>query len=474
VIEASTRPVPVRLSSLYDRVAPGGSQRTAWLVALGVVAAAPSLVWAFGGAELMHDDWGLAGSYGTGLGNLWGAFWEGAVAHPARPGASLYYAISYTAFGTHPILHALLQAAVNGALGILVFVVAERLWRTELAWWIALVYAALPNRGSTRLWAAVAPNALAVVLVLVAVLLLRKGRPVWAALALAAGVVNYEGVLFLAVLAVASWVLQDRERDHRDRRWVAGAAVIAPAVLAATFMFVRSPKRTTTPTDVNVVDRLISSQFGSAIFEGETLSAIGFAAVVLGLLVLVVLPTARRPRYRPAVAGGAVIFVAAVVPFVLVRWPIASSGFFDRANGVIGLGTAVLLGTLAAWIVDLVPARLGLVPMAGIVMVFAALNLVDVRDYRAAADDGHALLAQVMVDVEPTTKTVRVVPPPEAVGGVAEFPAGSNLSTALRFERGDEVRFFIIEDVEGTDPPNDAVCYDRVRRVVGACPAPRR
>jgi hypothetical protein len=438
-----------------------------WLAGIGLVAAVPSLVWSVGGATFMHDDWWLADAYGSGAGHLWGAFWDGAVSTPARPGASLYYTISYGLFGTHPVLHVLLLAMVNGALGIFVYVVAERLWRTEIAVWVALVYAALPNRGSTRLWAAVAPNALAVVLVLGAVLLLLRGHHLWAGIVLGAAVLTYEGVLFLAALAVAHWVVQERKE-----RLLKGAIACAPIALAAAFIFLRSPKRSTTPSNVDIVDRIVSTQFGSAIFEWSTLSAVGFAAIVFGLLVLVVLPTSRRPRYLSVVLAGVAIMLAAVAPYALVHWPLASAGFFDRANGVIGLGTAVLLGTLTAWIVDVVPARLGLVPAGAIVLVFFGLNVVDIHDYRAAADEGRTLLAQVAVDVQPTARAVRIVPPTEPIGGVAQFPAGSNLSIALELQRGDDVRFYNIRNVDEQEPPADAICYDRVQRVVGPCPVP--
>lgn len=458
---------PERLAALYQRVGPGGPQRRVLLGVTALIAALPSLVWAASGTSFVHDDWFLAAGYRGGLADLATAFWEGATSAPARPGASLYYTLTYAVFGTHPVLHTLTQAAINAAVGVAVFLVAEKLWRTEIACWVTAVYITLPNRGSTRLWAAVATNPLAVLLVLVAVLLLLRARPVTAGLLLAVAVMTYEGVLGLAVLALAFWLLQDLRA-----RWRRGILAGLPVVIVAAGIFLLSPKRGSGSTVQGGLDRIFGSQFGAGIFEWPEVTLVGLTVVMVAILALLVLPSERQARYRPVLLGGFLVFAAAAAPYVLVKWPVGTDGFFDRANGVLGLGTAVIIGTVLAWLVDLVPARLGLVAGAATVLLFLVLNAIDVRDYRLAVDDGSALLDQVLVDIPPTDRTIRIVPAPEPHGGVAQFADGSNLSTAVLLARGDLVRFSTLAAVEVAPPPADAWCYDPRTRVLGACPAP--
>ena len=448
------------------RVGPGGSWRTLTLAAIALVSAGPTLVWAFTGARLMHDDWGLADSFAQGdLVYRWSQFWLRATEAPARPGGAVYYALSYAAFGMRPVLHALLLALVNGVLGILLFLVAERLWRTDIAFWIAMVYAALPNRGSTRLWFAVGNYPLAVVLLLGGVLLLLRGRPLVAASVLAAGVLTYEGIFALALLAVAVWVLADLAK-----RWRTGLMAMIPILAASALLFFLSPKRKGL-AGVGGFDRLVSSQFGVGTFEWPNLARITPLVLLVGLAIIVALPHEHRDRYRRVVLAGFVILLAGWAPFFLTNWAIATDGFFDRANGVVGLGTAVVMGAFLAWVTEVAPNRVGMVAGMAVVALLLGLNAVDVRAFRQAAQQGDALVAQVVVDVPPGSKPLRVVPPPEPVRGVAQFPAGSNLSDAVHFRRGDRVVFWIDPTVEEAPLPPDAACYDRVARVITACAA---
>ncbi len=464
---AAGRPSPARLDPLYRHVEAAGTPRRVWLAAIGFIAALPSLAWAFGGTAFVHDDWWLSAQYSVGGSARWSAFWLGATSSPARPGAAAYYTVTYALLGTNPVLHTLAQALINAAAGVLVYLVAERLWRTEIAVWVALVYVMLPNRGSTRLWAAVATNPLAVVLLLVGVLVLLRGRTLLAGLLFALAVLTYEGVLGLAGLALVYWVIQDF-----SARWRRAAQALVPVLAAAAAIFLMSPKRSGAEVAQGGIDGLISSQFGSGIFEWSAVAGLGFMLIVLGLAVGLLLPSQRQPRYRPVLLGGLAIFLAAAAPFVLVHWPIQTAGFFDRANGVIGLGTAVLIGTLLAWLVDLVPGRVGLLPAAVVLLIFLTGNVADVEAYRDAVRDGDVLLAHVLADVPPTARVVRIVPPPDAPGGVAQFPSGGNLTEALLRARGDRVLFWSIPGVEPAPPPADALCYDRISRVLGACPTP--
>jgi hypothetical protein len=460
---SSTRSAPLE-RTFAARIGPGGRSRRAFLVALAAISALPTLVWAFGGAELMHDDWWLATSFARGDGAYrWSEFWATATQHPGRPGAALYYLVTYSIFGTNPVLHALLQAVVCAVLGVLVFLVAERLWRTGLAIWIAAVYAVLPNRGSTRLWFAVATYPLAIVLLLVAVLFLLRGRPVLAALLLAAATLTYEGVFGLALLAVATWTLADL-----GRRWRVGAGVGTAVVASAAYLFLISPKRSG-GTQVGGLSRLMSSQFGAGIFEWGDVAKLAPTVLALGLTLMMVLRYPGRDLYRRVVPAGLVLVLAGWMPFFLTNWPIATDGFFDRANGVVGLGTAVLLGALLSWIVDLTPQPVGLALAGGSVVFLLLMNVPDVEAFRRAAGQGQVLLDQVAVDVPVGSGPLVVVPTPVADRGIMRFPAGSNLADALRFRRGDLVEFWIEPEVEETPAPPGASCYDLGTRKIGSC-----
>lgn len=448
-------------------IAPGGAWRRPALAAIGLVAAAPTLLWAATGARLMHDDWGLANSFARGgLGYRWDQFWLRATEAPARPGGAVYYALSYAAFGTRPVLHALLLALVNALVGVLVFLVAERLWRTDLAIWIALVYVVLPNRGSTRLWFAVGNYPLAVALFLVGVLVLLRGHVLVAGLVMAAGVLTYEGVLGLCLLTIGIWVLT-RWRE----RWRAGLVAVVPVLIAGAVLFAISPKRKGL-AGAGGFDRLVSSQFGAGVFEWPALARLAPLVLLVAITVIIALPHQQRSRYRAVVLTGFALLLAGWLPFFATNWPVASQGFFDRANGVIGLGTAVIVGATLAWVVAVAPRGSGAVAGVGVVALLLALNTADVRAFRQAARRGDVLLSQVEADIPRGSDPVRITPPPEAPDGVAQFPAGSNLSDALRFRRGDRVVFWIDPTVEETPVPPGASCYDPQNRVVGPCASP--
>lgn len=451
-------------------LAPGGRLRRWWLAGVGLVAALPSLVWAASGPVFVHDDFWLLDAYGQGdVGASLRALWEGATVAPARPGASLYYALTYAAFGDHPLPHTLVQAAVNAAAAVLVLLAAEKVWREDVALAVGAIYAVLPNRGSTQLWAAVAPNAIAVGLVAGAVVLLTRKRPVLATVALVVALVTYEGVFGVALLVVLWWVARDA-RDRRARAWPWGAVSIGALLATAALSFLRSPKRQVTSAGLGI-DRLVSSQLGAGVFVWAWPAMVGSALILLGVLTVLVVPGDARTRYRTDLVGALVLWAACLLPFVATRWPIGSEGFFDRANVVIGLGTAAVLGVVLAWLVDLVPRPVGIVVAGGLVGLFAVASLTDVSAYRTARDDGAALLAQVLADVAPTDRTVRIVPPPAAEQGVAQYASGGNLTTAVTRARGDHVDFWLIPDVEPLPPPADAVCYDRLARVVRPCTA---
>ena len=261
----------------------------------------------------MHDDWWLATSFARGDAAL---PLERVLDHrhpapgPARSRRSTTSSPTASS-ARNPVLHALLLAVICAGLGVLVFLVAERLWRTGLAIWIAAVYAVLPNRGSTRLWFAVATYPLAIVLLLLGVLLLLRGRPVLAAVLLAAATLTYEGVFGLALLAVATWS-PGRSRQAlagRGRRGRGGRRLGRLPLPDLT----EAQRRHDTSAGVN---RLMSSQFGVGIFEsGARVAQLAPAALALGLTLIDGAPLPRAATcYRRVVPAGVVLVLAGWLP----------------------------------------------------------------------------------------------------------------------------------------------------------------
>ena len=305
---------------------------------------------------------------------------------------------------------------------------------------------------------------LAVVWILLGVLVLLRGRAIAAGLLLALGVVTYEGVMGLAFLAMLVWVLA----DYRGR-WRKGLVGLIPVVLAAGALFALSPKREGVKW-LGGFDRLVVSQFGVGVFHWITYARLAAFVFMMLAAVLLVIRHERWDPYRRTLLWGFVILAAAWGPYFLIHWPIATDGFFDRANGVVGVGTAVLLGAVIAWVADMVPAFVGVVAVSVVLVTLLGLNVVDLRDVKQAVDQGQELLANVSTDVAPTSTAIQIVPPPEDFGGYAQFPSGTGLSYALLFRRGDDVTFFSIPDAEERRLPADHLCYDREARVVEACP----
>ena len=139
-------------------------------------------------------------------------------------------------------------------------------------------------------------------------LLLLRGRPLLAAVALAGAVLTYEAVFGLALLAIAVWVVVDLAR-----RWKIGAVVGACVVAAGGLLYVISPKRTGA-THVGGFDRMMSSQFGVGIFEWSSVARLAPVVLTVGLLLVVVLHYRQQRRYRTVVLSGFVLLLAGWLP----------------------------------------------------------------------------------------------------------------------------------------------------------------
>lgn len=402
-----------------------------WYLAVGVLAALPSLLWAADGSDLIHDDWNIAESFEHN--GVWHEIVSRSTGSPGRPLTALYLGVTYGLFGTSPMPHVLVLAALNAAAAVLVLLVADRFLRADNAAWVALAWAALPNRGSTRMWIATGSAMLAVVLLLVSVLLLAADRKVAGSLVAAASVLAYEAVVGVAVGAVA--FLAWRARPRSPGRWAAAAV---PAAAAAGFIFLVSPKRNPEANRPFAnVGRLVSAQLGVGPFG--MLARVGGVILLIAIAVAIarLLPSFRRvlgTRDRCVLAGLATLVLGAS-PFAAAGYPFTTDGLVDRGNLTAGLGTALVLGAVLWWSAS--KGVVGLAVAATALGFVGSLNAVDLRAYRAAVRDGHVMLDRVAADVPRFEEPLLVGPPLPNRNGVTQFIVDYDLTGALRLARDD-------------------------------------
>lgn len=403
-----------------------------WLVAVGLAAAVPTLSWASDGAGFLHDDWSIAS--GVEFGGVWDAIEGSSTGSQARPLSALYYGLTYGVLGARPVPHLLALAALNGAAAALLVVAGSRLLGRRLALWTTLVWVALPNRGSTRLWVATGPAVLALCLLLVGVLLLVSDRPMAAGVAMACGVLAYESIVVVAGAGLALWAW--RSPAGSVRRSAVPAGLVAAA---GGWIFAMSPKRDGGATPFSHAANIVAAQFGRGVFG--PLAQVG--ALLLLVAFAVALARAALPSFRVSltdtercVLAGAGLVLLGAAPFFVAGFPFATDGIFDRGNLVPGLGTALVLGALLSGLAGL-GGGVGLVAAAGAVGYVAAFNTVDLRDYRQAVRDGELLQARLDADLPVFDLALLVGPPLPNRGGVAQFIAYGDLGAALRLRRHD-------------------------------------
>lgn len=424
-------------------------------LALVALSAWPSALWA-SGAGYLSDDYVVARNLQRA--GLLRGLWDLATVAPARPGAAPYYLAVYEGIGSHSAIQALVLAALNALVALAVWQAMRAVVRERTATVAALVFAAAPNRGATRMWFQVGPYLVAVGLVaLVVVLLWRADRPLLAATLAVLAVLTYEGTAGVAVAAFGGWAVG----DPRARRWPAFSALtaIAAAALAA---WASSPKLDVDgPGPFEHAGTIPSGLLGSGLWGHDAAGAVGLAALVAGLGVLVAsyLPSFRRPGpLRREVLIGTALTALAVGPFLVGGAPFAVRGIFDRNNLVPGLGVCLILGAVLG---TLAGRRLGVAVVAVVLGGMSVANLGDLADYRAAVDDGEALRAAVLEDVDPTAGTVVVVPPLDESRGVEAFILDGDLTAALELTAGEAWASVVM-------PERPETCRRIVAQAIGA------
>jgi hypothetical protein len=428
-------------------------------------AALPSLAWAAFGPALLIDDWGYAAKVHFGGG--WHLLRLTAVVQPGRPAAAVYWALTFTVFGTHPVGHALALAALNAAAGVLLFFAARRLWGPRLALWIGIAWAVLPNRSSSQMWFSTAQTILAVALFAAGVLFLCRRQHIAASLALAASVLSYESVLGLVTLAFVVWAVARRPG------WRRVLAVVTPAAAAAAYIALATPKDASRLHFGPHAGGLLAAHFGRGLWGPASVAVV---AGGLSLLALAVLAYAQMkhtlPRQGQVVLVGAVLLLAGAGPLLVLGTGFATTGILDRFNVTADVGTAVMVGAAAAWAWD----RRGLLGAAAITAALGWMGVVGgshVAAYVRAARAGDALRAHLAADVGLPDAPLVIGPPLDDAGGVSELLTDYDTSAAIELAQGKPVRARMAcsaGDFAGAPEP---LRYDRRTRILTRRPEGR-
>ena len=402
-----------------------------WCALVAALGALPTLVWAALGCGLIYDDWRYAAT--VHFDGVFHLLREAATQDPGRPGQAAYFAFSYAAFGTHPLPHALLLAALNAAAAVLVFVVADRIWGRQMAIFVTLAWLALANRGSTHFWFATAPSVLSLCLLLAVVLALLDERWVLASVALSAAVLTYESVLGLGVAAFAVWAWRS-PRGSIPR----AAIALVPVGGAALFIVSHSSKDPGALHPGSMLSSLLNAEFGAGVFGVPLAAALGG-----GLLLVAVTAAFYRwlsPSWSPTeaemrVLHGAGILIAGAAPFLAVGFHFAGTGVFDRGNLTPDLGLAVMMAAVATLAVEHLD-RIGIALAVISVGWLAFLGTRDLRNYTYAVRDGTRLRAHLAVDVPTINGRLMIGPPQRDYEGIEQFYT-SDIGNMLRLARND-------------------------------------
>ena len=432
-----------------------------WLVVAGIGGALLSVVWALDGSAFLQDDWRLASRVEfLGAGEVLSSS-DGS----SGPLSDLYFGLTHGLLGDHPAAHVMVLALLNGVVAAAILSLVTHTFGRRTGVMATAVWVTLPNRGSTRLWATAAPAVLSLALVLVGMLLVVNGRRRLGGVVLAAGVLAHWGSAGVALVALAGWICSARKELGVLRQAVVPSVCVLAALVVTV---VWSSKGGADAPAFSGGREALSAQFGSGVFG--PLAWVGggvmVAAIAVGLARLLV-PNLRVQfsLLDGAVLTGAAALVAGLAPFLVSGYPFAVDGLLDRGNLVAGVGTALILGALLAWVSRLA-GDAGLVAAALAVGYLAAFNSVDLRDYRGAVDDGAELLARLDADLPAIEAPVVVGPPLTDRRGVAQF-AGEDLGAALRVLRDQpQIEVRIASSAQDFASAGERVRYDWTLRTI--------
>jgi hypothetical protein len=422
------------------RVANEVDRHTAWRwfePAVALLAAAPTLAGAAMGAGLLVDDWAFAAhSRYEGFLHAYGTQTR------SRPLEGLWGWAEFKLFGTHPIPHLLLLAAVNAAAAVLLFRLLDRWLPRRIAVLTTLVWLALANRGSTHLWLTNSPHVFSLVLMLAALLIVSREpftvrRFVGALALLVLATFAYEGALCLGAVALVVIVWHEARPRLRLRLSVTALAVLGAAGL---WTLVTSPKLNESPTPFRNASHLIAAHFGDGVLPRwpQVLGGIALGVAAWSIATCV-LPSFHPRIEERLVVIGLVALVLGALPFIAGGFPFATDGLFDRGNMFADLGTALFYGSGLSMLWRLPSPGVATVLTGAALVALAVPGVSDVNNFVHAQRDGRRFLAAV--DELPaslrTKGPITFLPLPNR-GGVSEFVSSYDISAglAVRYHTG--------------------------------------
>jgi hypothetical protein len=215
--------------------------------------------------------------------------------------------------------------------------------------------------------------------------------------------------------------------------------LVAPVTASAALVLMLSPKRHGDVTLFANAARWLPAHFGVGVFGDSPLATLGPLIVVLVAVVLwrLVARSETVSSSERMLVAGAVVMVLAVFPLVVVGFPTATSGLFDRGNLYVDLGTAMVFGAIACIAIDHLWRVAAGAAIVAISVVMVAVGVTSVRDYTSAAAEGRVLASRLDRDLATVDQPLVVGPPLRARDGVATLLASWDTSAFMQLARGD-------------------------------------
>lgn len=358
----------------------------------------------------------------------------------SRPGAWAVETVLYPVLRDRAVAWVLALTLLNASAAMAVLVALRRFMSHRVALAVVLVWIALPNHTSLRVFANVAPMVVGLLLLAIAVVLIDSDRPVLGGLAVAGAGMCLEAMLLPGLVAL---VALHRMRGRGDRRGVLiGAGLVVPtgALMLIHPTYSVSGAHRGTPVHV------LPAHFGSG------LTAIGWVGWVLGALAAVGVTAGvvqfARGRRDPGngpwlVMVGLMVMALGLAAFVL-KWPVGSRGQPDRNFALSSVGSAMVWVGVSTVIFRRGGGRLGAAVVAGVLLVHS--NVAFQADWSRSARDARDMVLAVHCrfdgDPPPGLSVGPSVPIPGGVRPLHEF----YVEDASRVLVGRPMRFELAED----------------------------
>jgi hypothetical protein len=471
--------------------------RAADAALIALVSLGPALAY-LPGLGFYSDDWTMVGQFAmTPDQSLYGLLASSYGSHYlSRPVQGLYSALLYKAFGTQPLGYHVSGSLILAASAALVYVVLRRLGASRAAALaVGLVWAAMPNYTTARVWFAVGAAPLSLLLFLVAVLCdlqawraHGRGLVGWRLVALAcllASVMAYELVLPLALGLAGLGLVAPPGHGGPRQTWGRAAWFVLPTVIlvlaVGAYKAERSGRlgamaeeparvqrilgnlfRPGTPdgvyglnvpraVHVNVVQHVLQAPWQAWHLRDRAGRVLPVLAVALALLAATTLAAAGRdgpwragPWLGLAAAGAAVFALGYAVFLTNTAIQITATGVGNRTALVASIGVALivvgLLGALVAalplgtWRSGVFGAGVAAYLACGMVLVGAVASF-----WTDAVPRQEAVLQSLdrALPVLPRKATLLVGGICPYSGPAVVFESSWDLAFALRMRRGD-------------------------------------